>query len=216
MKNLQLPRNRKKPSLRNSWLKSHPKPRSSTPEELVLAAPVNVSYVSWIGAQSGCCKIKIPKNTNMDQFWDPTIPSLGESQTISPEKKVLQLISRYLKYVARAPVASCRNILISHPKMVPSGGVPSHPGAPDIRIIQLFHTNCHSPHFWGLPTAVFLLVVCWDDTSLVSLRSYIDYLYNYYMRDPFLREVSFELFMYPSNSMSVHPLSVVSLTRVHR
>ena len=129
MKNLQLPRNRKKPSLRNSWLKSHPKPRSSTPEELVLAAPVNVSYVSWIGAQSGCCKIKIPKNTNMDQFWDPTIPSLGESQTISPEKKVLQLISRYLKYVARAPVASCRNILISHPKMVPSGGVPSlaHP-----------------------------------------------------------------------------------------
>lgn len=141
MKNLQLPRNRKKPSLRNSWLKSHPKPRSSTPEELVLAAPVNVSYVSWIGAQSGCCKIKIPKNTNMDQFWDPTIPSLGESQTISPEKKVLQLISRYLKYVARAPVASCRNILISHPKMVPSGGVPSHPGAPDIRIILNYSTQ---------------------------------------------------------------------------
>ena len=141
MKNLQLPRNRKKPSLRNSWLKSHPKPRSSTPEELVLAAPVNVSYVSWIGAQSGCCKIKNPKNTKMDQFWDPTIPSLGESQTISPEKKVLQLISRYLKYVARAPVASCRNILISHPKMVPSGGVPSHPGAPDIRIILNYSTQ---------------------------------------------------------------------------
>ena len=31
----------------------------------------------------------------------------------------------------------------------------------------------------------------------------------------FLRKVSFEL-MYPSNSMSVHPLSVVSLIKVHR